>query len=153
MKAVTGTPALAAVLAAAVLATGCTTAQTPPGAAASPGPVASSPGRVADVNPAVQRYVDAVNAGDLDALVASFAPDAEIVDVSRSIRGSDAIRVWAGREVIGGTLRVLEIVEPRRDGQKLLVQWSPGGTGGWRAHYDFTVADDRIVRADLQYAD
>ncbi|WP_043617657.1 nuclear transport factor 2 family protein [Nonomuraea candida] len=97
-------------------------------------------------------YVDAVNAGDLDALVASFARDAEIIDVARSIKGHDAIRVWAGDEVIGGTLRVVSIAERRADGQKLLVHWAPAGSDGWRAHYDFTVGGGRIVRADLQYA-
>ncbi|MFD0656736.1 nuclear transport factor 2 family protein [Thermocatellispora tengchongensis] len=94
-----------------------------------------------------------MNARDLDALVASFAEDGVIVDVSREIRGAEEIRGWAEREVIGGRLDVLEIVEPRRDGQKLLVHWAPGGSDGWRAHYDFTVADGKIVRADLQYAD
>ncbi|MCP2354867.1 hypothetical protein HD597_001887 [Nonomuraea thailandensis] len=120
----------------------------PPAATAS-GAVA---GAVAGVGRAGQAYVDAVNAGDLDALVASFAPDAVIVDVSRSIEGHDAIRRWAGDEVIGGTLRVLSVAERRADGQKLLVHWAPGGSGGWRAHYDFTIGDGLIVKADLQYA-
>ncbi|MFC7583848.1 nuclear transport factor 2 family protein [Nonomuraea antimicrobica] len=107
---------------------------------------------VQGVDRAAQAYVDAVNARDLEALVASFAQDAEIVDVSRSIRGHDAIREWAGNEVIGGTLRVVSIAEDRPDGQKLLVHWAPAGSGGWRAHYDFTVGGGRIVKADLQYA-
>ncbi|MFB4271718.1 nuclear transport factor 2 family protein [Nonomuraea sp. GTA35] len=121
-------------------------------APAYPSPPAGTSGPVAGVDRAAQAYVDAVNARDLDALVASFAPDAEIVDVGRSIEGHDAIREWAGNEVIGGTLRVLSIAERRADGQKLLVHWAPGGSGGWRAHYDFTVGDGRIVKADLQYA-
>ncbi|AQZ60729.1 hypothetical protein BKM31_03685 [[Actinomadura] parvosata subsp. kistnae] len=116
-------------------------ARTPTGAAA-----------VSGVDGAARAYVDAVNAGDLDALVAAFAPEAEIIDVTRSIKGHDAIRTWADNEVIGGTLRVLAIAERRPDGQKLLVHWAPGGSGGWRAHYDFTLAGGRIVRADLQYA-
>ncbi|MFC4009355.1 nuclear transport factor 2 family protein [Nonomuraea purpurea] len=112
----------------------------------------SAPGSASDVVAAARAYVDAVNARDLDALVASFARDAEIVDVSRSIRGHDAIRAWADREVIGGTLRVVSIAERRADGQKLLVHWAPAGSGGWQAHYDFTVGGGRIVKADLQYA-
>jgi hypothetical protein len=55
-------------------------------------------------------------------------------------------------EVVGGSLRILDVVEDRPDGQKLLVHWAPGGSGGWRAHYDFTVADGRLTAADLQYA-
>lgn len=104
------------------------------------------------VAPEARAYADAVNARDLDALVAAFAPDGEVIDVARSIRGHDAIREWARAEVIGGTLKVVSIVERRANGQKLLVHWAPSGSGGWRAHYDFTVAGGRIVRADLQYA-
>ncbi|MET9244178.1 nuclear transport factor 2 family protein [Nonomuraea sp. NPDC003709] len=100
----------------------------------------------------VRAYVDAVNARDLDALVGAFASDGVVVDVTRPIRGHDAIREWARAEVIGGTLKVVSIAERRSNGQKLLVHWAPAGSGGWRAHYDFTVSDGRIVRADLQYA-
>ncbi|PZG00112.1 hypothetical protein C1J01_48315 [Nonomuraea aridisoli] len=104
------------------------------------------------MSPAARAYADAVNARDLDALVAAFAPDAEIIDVTRSIRGREAIRRWAGDEVIGGTLRILSIAERRADGQRLLVHWAPAGSAGRRAHYDFTIGDGLIVRADLQYA-
>jgi len=118
-------------------------------------PVAStppSPAAASGVSPAVRAYVDAVNAEDLDALVQAFAPNAVIVDVRRQIAGQDAIRSWADREVVGGSLRVIEVVEDRPDGQLLLVQWAPGGSGGWRAHYDFTVSGGRLTAADLQYA-
>jgi SnoaL-like domain len=106
----------------------------------------------AEVLPAAQAYVDAVARRDLEGLVNAFHPDGRIVDVSRTIAGHDAIRSWARNEVIGGTLRVLEVVERRSDGQKLLVQWAPAGSDGWRAHYDFTVQGDRVSVADLQYA-
>lgn len=39
------------------------------------------------VLPAAQQYVDGVNAGDLDAVVNSFAPEGRVVDVSRSLVG------------------------------------------------------------------
>ena len=103
------------------------------------------------VSAAAQDYVDAVNAGDLDALVQSFAEDAEIVDVGRSIKGHDEIRTWADNEVIGGKLRVIE-VSPMDGGQDLLVHWAPGGTGGFRAHYRFSVSGDDISHAELTYA-
>ncbi|GAB2638780.1 nuclear transport factor 2 family protein [Kribbella swartbergensis] len=104
------------------------------------------------VLPAAQAYVDAVARRDLDGLVKAFHADGRIVDVSRTIAGHDSIRTWADNEVIGGTLRVIEVVEQRPDGQKLLVHWAPAGSDGWRAHYDFTVRDDRISVANLQYA-
>ncbi|MEU6781422.1 nuclear transport factor 2 family protein [Nonomuraea angiospora] len=100
----------------------------------------------------VRAYVDAVNARDLDALVTAFASDGVVIDVTRPIRGHDAIREWARAEVIGGTLKVVSIAERRSNGQKLLVHWAPAGSGGWRAHYDFTVSGGRVVQADLQYA-
>jgi hypothetical protein len=96
-------------------------------------------------------YVDAVNANDLDALVESFAGDGAVLDVTRRITGHDAIRRWADNEVMGGTLKVLEIT-PKENGQDLLVRWAPAGSDGWRAHYRFTFAGDKIALADLQYA-
>jgi ketosteroid isomerase-like protein len=127
-----------------------------PGAAeaapASGGSAKADPGEGAGtVDAAGRRYVDAVNAKDLDALAESFAEDGLVIDVSREIRGRDAIRGWADAEVIGGSLRVLEVT-PMEGGQDLLVHWAPKGSDGWRAHYRFTYADDRIVKADLQYA-
>ncbi|WP_350274829.1 hypothetical protein [Kribbella sp. HUAS MG21] len=74
------------------------------------------------------------------------------MDVSRTIAGRDAIRTWARNEVIGGSLTVVQIVERRPDGQKLLVRWAPAGSDGWLAHYDFTVAGTEIELANLQYA-
>jgi hypothetical protein len=104
------------------------------------------------VLPAVRAYVDAVGRRDLDGLVNSFHADGRIVDVSRTISGQEAIRTWARNEVIGGTLEVLEVVEQRADGQKLLVRFAPAGSDGWRAHYDFTIRSNRISEANLQYA-
>jgi len=106
---------------------------------------------ITQVDLAARCYVDAVNNEDLDALVACFAPDGLIVDVSREIRGHEAIRAWADREVIGGTLEVLEVT-PTEGGQRLLVHWAPAGSNGWRAYYTFTIQDGRITLADLQYA-
>ena len=102
---------------------------------------------------AAAAYVAAVNAGSLDRLVESFAPDGVVVDVERRIEGRDAIRRWAAAEVIGGRLRVVE----RRlhpGGATFLVHWAPRGESGWRALYRFEVdlATGRIREANLQYA-
>ncbi|MFI7229915.1 nuclear transport factor 2 family protein [Nonomuraea angiospora] len=138
----------------ALLASACGT--TPTAAPSAASTAASTADQAPDPTTAVTRearaYVDAVNARDLDALVAAFASDGVVIDVTRPIRGHDAIREWARAEVIGGTLEVVSVAERRANGQKLLVHWAPEGSGGWRAHYDFTVSDGRIVRADLQYA-
>ncbi|WP_410793476.1 nuclear transport factor 2 family protein [Kribbella sp. C-35] len=99
-----------------------------------------------DVLPAARTYVDAVNRRDLDGLVNAFRPDGQVVDVSRTITGRDAIRTWARNEVIGGSLRVVRVVERRPDGQKLLVHWAPAGSNGWPAHYDSLSRVLRSVR-------
>ncbi len=112
----------------------------------------SEPSPASDLDARIQAYVDAVNAESLDGLASAFAVDGVVIDVSREIAGRAAIREWADNEVIGGSLRVLDI-EPRQDGARLLVHWAPAGSDGWRAYYDFDVAGDGITRADLQYAD
>lgn len=66
--------------------------------------------------------------------------------------GSEAIRAWAEREVIGGTLRVDGVTMLDAQQQRVRVHWAPTGSAGWAADYTFTVRDDRIVVADLQYA-
>jgi hypothetical protein len=99
------------------------------------------------VAPAVLAYVDAVNAEDLDALVSAFASEAVITDVSRQISGGDAIRDWRPRRWSADPYRVLDVVEDRDDGQLLLVHWAPGRVRGWRAHYNFIVADGRLTAA------
>lgn len=120
-----------------------------------PQPTATSgtrPAADARLLPDAQAYVDAVNAGDLDALVAAFAPDGMVIDVSREIRGREAIRDWAGAEVIGGSLRVDGVTPLGDDRQRVRVHWAPAGSAGWAADYTFTVADDGLSVADLQYA-
>ena len=63
--------------------------------------------------PVVASYLAAVNAFDLDGVVASFAPDAYVNDARREINGVDAIRRWAEKEMIGDhvTMQVREVVD------------------------------------------
>ena len=42
----------------------------------------------------LQRYFDAQNAHDIEAMVACFAPDAAVRDEGRDISGTEAIRAW-----------------------------------------------------------
>ncbi len=63
--------------------------------------------------PAVADYLAAVNAFDVDAVVAAFAPDAYVNDARREINGADAIRRWAEKEMVGDhvTMEVREVVD------------------------------------------
>ncbi|TQF04889.1 nuclear transport factor 2 family protein [Kitasatospora acidiphila] len=115
-------------------------------------PTASSPQTLDQLPPAARAYVDAVAAKNLDGLVAAFAPDGVVVDVGRQIRGRDAIRQWAGNEVIGGRLTVLRATA-RPGGTTMLVVFAPGGSGGFRADYAFDLSGGLISRAELTYAD
>jgi hypothetical protein len=63
--------------------------------------------------PVVAAYLDAVNAHDLDGMVAAFAPDAYVNDARREINGTGAIRRWAEKEMAGDqvTMEPLEVVD------------------------------------------
>jgi len=100
----------------------------------------------------VQGYIDASNAFDTDAVTAWFAADALVNDARREFYGTDAIRRWLDREVIGDkvTMEVTSTFDHRGD---IVVNGLMDGdydkTGLPErlilTHY-FTLEDDRIVR-------
>src|SRR5438876_11944160 len=61
----------------------------------------------------VADYIEGVNAHDVDAIVAAFAPDAYVNDARREINGVDAIRRWVEKEMVGDhvTMEVREVVD------------------------------------------
>jgi hypothetical protein len=61
----------------------------------------------------IAEHIAAVNAFDLEAIVATFAEDAFVNDARREFRGTDAIRAWAERELVGDkvTIDVREVVD------------------------------------------
>ena len=63
--------------------------------------------------PVVADYLAAVNAFNVDGMVATFAPDAYVNDARREISGIDAIRRWAEKEMVGDhvTMDVREVVD------------------------------------------
>jgi ketosteroid isomerase-like protein len=65
----------------------------------------------------VAEHVAAVNAGDLDAIVATFAEDAYINDARREFRGSAAIRRFIAKEIVGDHIEmdVREVLEHHGD--------------------------------------
>jgi hypothetical protein len=62
-------------------------------------------------------HIDAVNAFDTDAIVATFAQDAYVNDARREIAGIDAIRRWVEKEMVGDkvTLDVREVIDHHGD--------------------------------------
>jgi len=64
------------------------------------------------LNGVVADHINAVNAFDTDAILATFAPDAYVNDNRREIRGIGAIKRWLEKEIVGDkvTLDVREVV-------------------------------------------
>ena len=63
--------------------------------------------------PIVAGHIDAVNAHDEDAIVATFADGALVNDAHREFWGSEAIRRWVAREMTGDqvTIDVTEVID------------------------------------------
>jgi hypothetical protein len=61
----------------------------------------------------VAEHVAAVNAFDEDAIVATFADDAVVNDARREFWGTDAIRRWVAKEMVGDkvTIDVTEVID------------------------------------------
>lgn len=95
----------------------------------------------ASLPPVVAGYLAAVNAFDIDAIVAAFAPDAYVNDARREIRGVDAIRRWAEKEMVGDhvTMEPLEVVDHYGD---TIVRSRYDGT------YDKTSLPGELVMSD-----
>ena len=62
---------------------------------------------------AVAEYVEASNTFDGDRLIAAFAADAFVNDARREFWGTEAIRAWSDREIIGDkvTMDVTDVTE------------------------------------------
>lgn len=104
-----------------------------------------------DLPEPVARFVNAVNAGGTDSLVASFADDAVVVDVNRELRGFDAIAAWADSDLLGVNVRfdVLGVTE-RRGRTTVIVKVDgtfdrTGLPDPLLMNHEFTVAEGKIT--------
>ena len=61
----------------------------------------------------VAEHIEAVNAFDIDRIVATFAPDAYVNDNRREIWGTDSMRAFFAKEFVGDhvTMDVREVVD------------------------------------------
>lgn len=97
-------------------------------------------------------YVAAVNSEDLEQVLGCFAEAAVVIDVTRRFEGSEAIRGWAERELIGGRVSVISVESRGPDLYRCLVTWSARGGGAFRAWYTFAVEGGRIRSLQFEYA-
>ena len=101
---------------------------------------------MSEIPAAIERMIEATNAGDSDAFVASFADDAYLEDWGRGFHGHDGVRAWDGTDNIGKHAH-FEPDGVRRDGDDWIVTLHVTG-GGFNGNSDirFTLEGDRIAR-------
>lgn len=105
---------------------------------------------MSDVPSAVQRMIDATNAGDSAAFVAAFAPEAVLVDWGKAFEGSEGIAAWNESDNIGRKAH-FEIVDTVVEGDVWIVtlEVTGGGFNG-ESGFRFELADDLITRMEIQ---
>lgn len=61
-------------------------------------------------HPVARRFVDGVNAFDVDAVMRTFVPDAVVNDNQREFADAESIRGWVATEIVGDrvTMEVLD---------------------------------------------
>ncbi|MGW2253669.1 nuclear transport factor 2 family protein [Kitasatospora sp. NPDC001660] len=75
----------------------------------------NSNAQAAELPDVVAAYIEAVNAFDVDAIMATLSDDALVNDVRREFADTTSIRAWAHREIVGDkvTMDVTEVVNHR----------------------------------------
>jgi ketosteroid isomerase-like protein len=101
---------------------------------------------------AVHTFIDAMNRFDLEALLATFAPDAIVNDHRCEFRGEEAIRGWLGKEIVGDRV-TMKPTEASRRGESATVSAVMDGAYDKTGlpsplilSFYFSVEGDRIVQ-------
>ncbi|MDI7860783.1 nuclear transport factor 2 family protein [Rhizobiaceae bacterium n13] len=100
---------------------------------------------------AVAAYFAAKNKQDIDAMLATFAPDASVRDEGQDMRGAEQIRTWMEKTTAKYRVSV-EIRETQFDGNQLnVVGLVSGNFPGSPAilRYVFTLRDGAIVHLEI----
>ena len=99
---------------------------------------------VVEIPAAVARMVEATNAGDHAAFVATFTEDAYLEDWGRQFRGHDGVASWDETDNIGKNTR-FRIEGARQDGDTWVVTLTVSGDGfNGTSDIAFEVEGDRI---------
>jgi hypothetical protein len=98
----------------------------------------------------VAALLDAADANDTDAFLASFTEDGVVDDWGREFTGAEAIRGWSDAEFIGVqvSLAVTRVVQ---QGDVTVVSADVGG-GGFNgpSTFSFAVRGDRVARMTIR---
>jgi hypothetical protein len=117
-------------------------------AAAERQPTVSAPVEVN--NQAARRFVDAVNAGDTDQVLATLTDDAVVIDSGRRFADRTAIRGWIDTEVTGVDGRItVNSEQATADGVVLIVEFRSSGFNGTGLCYGFVTRGDRVASLTL----
>jgi ketosteroid isomerase-like protein len=93
------------------------------------------------LDPVIANHIAAINALDTEGIVATFAADAYVNDARREINGTDAIRRWVEKEMVGDhvTMDVREVLDHHGD---TIVRARYDGT------YDKTTLPEELVMSN-----
>ena len=91
-----------------------------------------------DLPPVIARHLAACNDHDIDAWMATFAPDALVNDIRREFDGAEAIRAFAAKEIFGDRVTFTPLQALDRHGD-ITVHARTDGT------YDKTGLPDPLV--------
>ncbi|XVU28070.1 nuclear transport factor 2 family protein [Actinoplanes sp. CA-054009] len=98
----------------------------------------------------VQRALDAANANDIDAFLASFTDDGVVDDWGREFRGAERIRGWSDNEFIGKRVALtVKDIHVRGDDTTVTVEVGGDGYTG-PGHFTFRVSGDRVARMTIR---
>ncbi|GAA1942146.1 nuclear transport factor 2 family protein [Kitasatospora viridis] len=86
----------------------------------------------------VAAYIEAVNAFDVDAVMATFSHDAVVNDARREFADSASIRAWVSREIVGDKV-TMDVTEVAQRGTLTIVRARYDG------EYDKTNLPDELV--------
>jgi ketosteroid isomerase-like protein len=100
----------------------------------------------------VHSHIAAINQHQLDALMATLAPDALVNDAKREFHGHPAIRAWAKDEIVGTNV-TLDVVEAYGQSGDAIVRFRVDGDfdksklpDPFVLTYYFTIRNDLIVQ-------
>jgi hypothetical protein len=101
-------------------------------------------------NQAARRFVEAVNAGDTDQVLATLTDDAVVLDSGRRFADPTAIRDWIDTEITGIDGRItVNSEQPTTDGVVLIVDFRSSGFNGSDLRYGFITRGDRVASLTL----
>ena len=98
----------------------------------------------------VAKLLEAANANDTEAFLATFVDGGVVDDWGREFVGTDRIRGWSDREFIGKhvTLAVRGI---EQDGEAIVITAEVGGEGfNDPSHFTFLVDGDHVSRMTIR---